>query len=274
MIEAKYHENNIMITLTYDDEHVPHGKGIDENGEVFDSLTLNHKDVQLFNKRLRKAGYKFKIYCAGEYGKNDEYKDNYGITRKGTMRPHYHIIYFGLKLDDMKFHKMSKCEWSKEENPLYKCNTIDKLWGNGFADLNEVNYETCCYVARYVTKKYKGAMSDEVYERRGQKPEYTVSSKGLGKQYFEEHKEDFYAQKKIWQKTKKGLLEVSPGRYFDKLMEEDNPEKLKEIKKARREKSEAIMAMTLAQTSLNIDEYREQMDYIMNSKSKKLKRQL
>lgn len=277
MQEAKLHKDNIMLTLTYDDKHVPHGKGVEENGEVFDSLTLRPKDLVDFKKRLRKMlgkDIKIKTAEAGEYGSNEEYKDAHGIVRKGTMRPHYHMLIFGYKPEDMKPYKVSKCEWSKELNQLYKSKTIEKLWPMGYVDLNEVNYETCCYVARYVTKKYKGTMSDEVYEKRGQVPEFYHTSKGFGKQYYENHKEEFYAQEKIWQKTKKGLIQVNPGRYFDKLMEKDNPEKFKEIKRARKERSREILAATLAQTSLNIDEYREQMDYLMNSKTKKLKRQL
>lgn len=55
--EAQQWENNIMITLTYDDEHVPRSKGVDpKTGEIYESLTLpdHEEEIGKFMKRLRK----------------------------------------------------------------------------------------------------------------------------------------------------------------------------------------------------------------------------
>ena len=130
MQETKEHEDNIMMTLTYNEENVPHGTKIDkETGECSASLTLEHKDVQDFIKRLRKnTGQKFKYYMCGEYGEKFE-------------RPHYHIIFFGLKIDDMEPYKKKTSEYGT--HLLYKSKICDKTWRKGFVDLNEVNYETC-----------------------------------------------------------------------------------------------------------------------------------
>lgn len=264
--EASKYEHNTMVTLTYNDENVPKGHAIDpKTGEVTESLTLCKEDHQKFMKRLRKAyqGIKIRFILAGEYG---EEKD----------RPHYHAILFNFRPEDMTPYKWSYCEWSNEKNLLYKSKIMDKIWGKGFVDLNEVNFETCRYVAGYVTKKLKGPKAAEQYELKGQIPPYICMSRnpGLAQEYFENNKEVFYEKKKIWTQTKKGLLEFKPGRYFDKLMEKDNPEQYEKIKEERRKRSEEIMKQVLKNTSLNLDEYMEQKNYLSEQKLKKLKRQL
>ena len=55
MHEASMHKHNSFITLTYDEEHVPH------RGQ------LQHDDFVKFMKRLRKHGA-VRYYMAGEYG--------------------------------------------------------------------------------------------------------------------------------------------------------------------------------------------------------------
>ena len=260
--ESKQHEDNVMLTLTYNNENVPKGQKIDkETGEVSESLTLKKKDVQDFMKRLRKKyGKGIKFYMCGEYG----------TSELGTKRPHYHIICFGLKVEDMKAYKKSKTDYGT--HLLYKSKTMDKIWNKGFVDLNEVNYETCAYVARYVTKKQKGKKSKEYYELRGQVPEYTNMSKGIGKEFFNQNKEKIYEKEKIWQKTKKGLEEIKLGRYYDKLMEEDNPEALKKLKNERKQKAEEKTAELLKQTSLTLDEYIQQKHERSERKARQLKR--
>lgn len=75
MLESYCHSDSVMVTLTFDPEHIPADGSIDK------------RDVQLFLKRLRKAlsPNQIRYYAAGEYG-----------TKSG--RPHYHLIIFGLSL--------------------------------------------------------------------------------------------------------------------------------------------------------------------------------
>lgn len=259
MKEAKEYENNVMITLTYDDEHLPKSNKIDsETGEVSLGYTLEHRDVQLFMKRLRKHyGNNVRFYGCGEYGSDKEYIDYKGQVRKATERPHYHIIMFNLKVDDLEFWKMSKCEWSKIQNPLFKSKTISNLWKNGHADLNEVNYETCKYVAGYVMKKWKGRDSDEHYMLKGQKPPYTFMSlkPGIGHAFFEKNKEKFLNEETFWQRTKKGLLALPNIRYFDKLIERDNPEHFEDIKAKRLDKAYQCWQDLMQKTEIERHEY-------------------
>ena len=83
VLEAKMHDENCFITLTYNDENLPKDYG------------LCKEDLTLFFKRLRKnTGEKIRYYAAGEYG------DLYG-------RPHYHACLFGWKPKDLVFYKYS-----------------------------------------------------------------------------------------------------------------------------------------------------------------------
>lgn len=60
-----------FLTLTYHEKFVKRVPGL--------GLSLRFRDVQLFLKRLRKAGFYCKYICVGEYGGQ-------------TKRPHYHMI--------------------------------------------------------------------------------------------------------------------------------------------------------------------------------------
>ena len=68
--EASLYSVNSFVTLTYDDEHLPGDQ------------CLDHRDFQLFMKRLRKR-FPSRFFMCGEYG---------GLNG----RPHYHSILFGV----------------------------------------------------------------------------------------------------------------------------------------------------------------------------------
>jgi hypothetical protein len=85
--EARYHERNgkqnLFITLTYDEENVPFVQT--DAGPVRVAVL---QDVSAFLKRLRKSLYGSKkgdlrFFAVSEYGPK-------------TLRPHFHIILFGL----------------------------------------------------------------------------------------------------------------------------------------------------------------------------------
>ena len=119
-LEASLYDDNCFVTLTYDDDHLP------------SNHKLNKKHLQDFIKRLRKVS-PFRYFAVGEYGSK-------------THRPHYHLILFGFNPWDLDQLKSSK--------------VISKCWtyGNNFVD--DCNYLTCQYVARYTTKKLFGKKYD------------------------------------------------------------------------------------------------------------------
>ena len=137
--ESKKYKDNCFVTLTYNDTFLP------DNG------SLCRRDLQLFIKRLRKHIYpqKLRVFYCGEYGK------------KGS-RPHYHIILFGWKPDDLRFFQVDK-----KKQVLYRSETLERLWAYrffdddqkcfdyasyGFVSVGELTFDSCKYCAKYLQK--------------------------------------------------------------------------------------------------------------------------
>jgi hypothetical protein len=136
MHEAKMHDHNYFLTLTYDDEHLPQ------------DMSLHGDHLRRFFKRLREqTGKKFRYYAAGEYG--EKYR-----------RPHYHLCLFGLNLDDKVVLKQVH-----GGHKLYTSDTISSAWDFGFHSIGTLTLESAAYVARYVVKKRvgKGSFTAKVY---------------------------------------------------------------------------------------------------------------
>ena len=124
-LESLYYDNNLFVTLTYDDEHLP------RDGK------LVRKHVTDFIKRLRHYT-KCRYFGCGEYGTKNK-------------RPHYHLILFDVSIDDLK----------PLGSGLYESKLVSKLWPYGFNYIGFVTYQSCNYVAQYSTKKVFGNVSDE-----------------------------------------------------------------------------------------------------------------
>lgn len=209
MLEASYHENNMFLTLTYDDNYLPPCK---EGSKIH---SLRKRDIQLFMKRLRKKfpDQKIRFYACGEYGTS-------------SMRPHYHLILFGLKLDEFEFLKR------KNGFTYYTSRQLADLWPFGFHSFTDVSFDTCSYVARYVMKKQKGP-SRSVYDDLNYEPEFTLMSRkpGIGKQFYDDHND--IVVKPYYIPTREGHKTVRSNRYFDKLFDIDYPNDLDIIKEDR-----------------------------------------
>lgn len=128
MDEAYCHPNNCFITLTYNNEHLPS-----------DGM-LVRRDVQLFIKRLRKflQPDKIRVFYCGEYGKK-------------RSRPHYHVIVFGWKPNDLFFWQQDK------KAKLYRSPTLEKLWTFGFSSVGDLTLDSALYCAKYMQKQYNYA---------------------------------------------------------------------------------------------------------------------
>lgn len=247
MCESEYHEHNYFITLTYDEENVPRSTYVDENGEFQESLTLVKKDLQDFNKRLRsdleyngKDGFRF--FACGEYG-------------SASARPHYHMIAFGLELDDLQL-------WSNNKGvSLYNSPFLSKKWGKGHVVVGSVTFESCAYVSRYIMKKHKG-QSAHIYDDFNIVPEFIVMSRkpGIGKDYFSDNFEDIYSHDKIV--LPDGKLS-KPPRYFDNLMNEIDEELMADIKLNRTDIAERL---NIYKQQITDADYLMQLQFAENNK--------
>ena len=204
--EAKFHDSNCFITLTYDDDHVPEGG------------TLVKKHFQDFMKRFRKAisPVKVRYYMCGEYGEQ-------------LGRPHYHALIFGYDFPD-------KIEFKYRKNSiLYVSEQLQNLWPFGFVTVGSVTYETAAYCAKYATKKVFGDESADWYQ--GRVPEYSTMSlkPGIGYSYWEKYQQELLQHDSI---VRNGRVFPIPRFYTEKFTEEEQAF----LKAARTEKMELFQA--------------------------------
>lgn len=268
MLELQYHESAYFVTLTYDDYHLPINYYPDsETGEAMPSQTLRKRDLQLFFKRLRKKfGEGIRFFAAGEYGSE-------------TLRPHYHAIIFGLKLDDLVVYKQ------KRNFTYYNSRTLDKLWSVnlgsprapnydpfGYAVVAPVTWESCAYTARYVMKKLKGEEA-QYYEDFALEPPFTLMSRkpGIAHQWYVDHP-DYRDYDYINISTETGGRKFRPPKYFDYLfdLDLDNQEESAIIKADRRRKAERAREIKLATTSLSYLDYLAVQEHVLDDRLKKL----
>ncbi len=264
MLELGYHESSYFITLTYDNDHIPKNPVYDdETGEVYaENATLLKRDLQLFMKNLRRQyeyrGYtnKLRYFACGEYGSE-------------TKRPHFHLIVFGLKLDDLTLYKRNF-----NGDNLYNSAFISKIWDKGFCVVGDVTWESCAYVARYIMKKHIGKDND-FYERYNIEPEFTLMSRkpGIARQYYDEHKDELFYQDFVSIPTKDGAKQIYPPPYYEKLFEEDFPEnEVVERKEKRKQAKIDSVNLQLEKTDKNYLDYLKTKEYNLDSKIKTLVR--
>ncbi len=219
MHEAQLYSANSFITLTYAPEHLPYDKSVCK------------KEIQKFIKRLRKnTGKTFRYFACGEYGEK-----NY--------RPHYHAILFGLDFPDMYPHGLSN------DRVIYRSPLLEKCWKKGHCSIGTVEFDSCAYVARYCMKKRKGP-ADTVDPKTGKtneehymlvdpatgelfrlEPEFCLMSRmpGIGRDWYSKYNTDL----------NKGFLTINGSKmsipkYYDNLIEKDDPKLSLHIKKIRR----------------------------------------
>lgn len=204
MAEASYYDNNVFLTLTYDNEHLP------EPLEGSNVHPLVKRDLQLFMKRLRKRlpDQKIRFFACGEYGSPEK-----------SFRPHYHLILFNCKLDDIELLVKNEREFR-----YYTSKIISDCWKYGFHIITKVNWSTCAYVARYVVKKQTGKGA-EIYEKYNFPPEFSLMSRkpGIGKQFFEDNAIDIYYDG-AFLSTEEGAHRIYPNKYYDNLFDIEYPD--------------------------------------------------
>lgn len=203
MHEASLHEDNCLVTLTYDDDHLPfYG-------------TLDREAFPLFARRLRKRFAKPRYLMCGEYGEDNG-------------RPHYHACLFGVDFPDKVQVGV------RGEYPVWRSGLLEKLWPLGFSEVGTLTYESAQYVARYVLKKRKNSAVEysrvamdtgEVFDVE---PEYATMSRrpGLGKGWIEKWKSEVFPSDEV---LVNGKL-MKPPRYYESQAPADV---LAEVKRKR-----------------------------------------
>lgn len=186
--EMKDHDNAVFVTLTYADENIIYAEYLP---------TLYKPDLQNFIKRLRKrlGANKIRYYAVGEYGGK-------------TIRPHYHLIIFGLSRKNIDIIQKA---WSLDNKPI------------GLVHVGNVNIKTIKYVTKYHVNR------NEYPD--GVEPEFTVMSRkpAIGASYVTKMDKFHSGQidRVFYQdyQHKKGL----PRYYKDKMYTEEEKQQLFEL---------------------------------------------
>lgn len=199
MHEARLHELNCFVTLTYDDEHLPH-RGV-----------LRYSDYQSFIRRLRKqfAPYLVRFFMCGEYGSQN-------------WRPHYHALLFGIDFSD-------KVYWSSSadgKSALYRSSLLDRIWSHGDCYIGSVSFASAAYCSRYCLKKVVGSRHREHYLRVDEQGSYELPSEfchmslrpGIGHDFFFRFKDQLMNFDQV---VMDGKAQKLP-RYYDKLADRVN----------------------------------------------------
>lgn len=194
-----------FVHLTYSDEHLPADSGLDKI------------HVEKFLHAVRdKVGYKQKIrfFAAGEYG-----------DQNNTCRPHYHINLFGIDFTDKVMHKKSD-----KGNHLFTSETLENLWGRGFALTSEITHASIRYAAKYVLKSRKQMYKTDAVHPRYlrimgdqtiQVPyEFQKQSLGLGKDFCLKYMTDLFPSGFAIVDGKK----VGVPQYYKTLCEKHRPD--------------------------------------------------
>ena len=158
--------------------------------------------------------------------------------------------------------------WPNEKHSLghrdgltvYSSDLIEKAWTKrnshnkktpiGSHEFGSATFESCAYVARYIMKKITGDENKKAdhYCKYLPKidtwidlePEFALISKGLGRDWFNDYKHDLYDRDEQ-PIPGRGII-GKPAKYYDRLFEKENPERLEKIKTQRRD----AMAKSLA----------------------------
>lgn len=198
VLEASLYDENCFITLTF-------------NNDNLQDDSLHKDDFVKFMKRLRKKfGEGIRFFHCGEYGSK-------------KLRPHHHAILFNFDFPDKELFKYDY----DRKIALYTSPSLQKLWPFGFSTIGECNFETCAYVARYVTKK---TCADSDYE--GIEPEYISMSRmpGIANEWFKKYHADVYSIDRLIVSRN---INLKPPRYFDKLYDSIASKDFERIKEER-----------------------------------------
>lgn len=220
--EMQMHDAAWFLTLTYTDETIP------ENGSLYP------QDFRTFIKDLRRdhPARSISYYGCGEYGSL-------------TKRPHYHAVLFGAHFLDKRVIPRSG------GTTVWRSPTLENYWPHGLSEFGTVTAASAAYVAGYVRKKINKSQDPNAYERvdpeTGElvqiEPEFARMSlrPALGRRWLEKYWQDVYPRDRV---VINGF-EGKPPRYYDKWLEQHQPEMAMLVRERRIEEARELEPLEL-----------------------------
>lgn len=211
MLEASCYERNVFVTLTYNDEHVGYNDLADNHFTQFQKdirrvygqaqyckLSRRHwkKNVSTYTHT------KFKFIQTGEYG-----------DRRG--RKHYHAIIFNLSFSDMYFTGY----YSDKGNPIFSSKELEKLWGKGNVQCENITFDLALYLGKYITDGWEDEELAHPETGLIRKKPYSSASHGIGLTWLKKYYRSVLNAGKIMFRGPDGDIRETPiSRYFKKKM--------------------------------------------------------
>ena len=230
---------SVFVTLTYRDAVECDFDQLYRRKFVPDDWSLNKSHFQKFMKRLRKSREpdRIRFFAAGEYGRKCKHRidlDNVGCPLCNVGRPHFHACLFNVSFADLEAYQ------TDGNQTRYTSPELEKIWGYGFVDVGELNFQTAAYTARYCVKKVTGQKADWWYNTVDMdgvitflQPEFVLMSQGIGRGWFEKYFKDVFPSDEV-PVVGKGVIRGVP-RYYEDLYKEVFPEAFEEVKRLRQE---------------------------------------
>lgn len=198
--EAKMHESNIFLTLTYNEESL-----------VSDRLIYD--DFQKFMKKLRKTqDEKITYMVTGEYGDKNK-------------RPHWHAILFNYRPKDATYLYSSD-----RGDRVFTSETVARTWGKGKHEFGDVTMDSAGYVARYSAKKLTHGKDEEHDYHPIHK---TSSARAIGRSWIEKYWKHTFENGFVV--LPNGEVSKIPRYYIDWLKREKPEEYIKYVTTVRQE---------------------------------------
>lgn len=177
--ESQMHQDNIFLTLTYDDAHLKSDRLIYEDWQSF---------FESLRERVRRRSLntqKISAMVTGEYGDKNK-------------RPHWHAIIFNYRPEDSYAENTTDLG-----HQIYTSTELTTLWGRGFINYGNVTIDSANYVARYAAKKLTHGNDDD----HDFHPKHRTPAYGMGKSWIQ----------KYWHQTFRNGYILLPNRSKSKI---------------------------------------------------------
>lgn len=245
--ESLLHENNIFLTLTYDDEHIGDGRLKYEHFQTF-MKDLRDKVFREYLNETRGVGFWNQLSsvekkCFRRDNKEELEKIGIGVFVTGeygtrTKRAHWHACLFNYGPRDGVYKYTSD-----RGDKVWSSETLTEIWAKGSVEYGSVTLESAGYCARYAAKALAHGYDNE----HDFAPISKKSSKyAIGRRYLERFWTDIFNYGEVVLPSGE---RVAMPRYYEKWLKKYRPDdwikyldiKLKRIADAeRRQKKAAI----------------------------------
>lgn len=198
--ESETSVNNLFVTLTYEESKMPVSRSYTrriKSYPYFETVQresfgiLQKRDIQLWIKRLRKAlePHRIRYFACGEYGPR-------------TLRPHYHIILFGLP--DLGRSSIKSI--------------ISTTWNRGFITISSMTHGRAAYVAKYCSASME--LPEHLYDKRYRPFVLCSRRPALGSSYLSDSVVNFHRETLTTHCRLNGFSYAMPKYYKDRIFDD------------------------------------------------------